>query len=144
MRSRGRCSGNGRRAGLRRSKLCTLMFLARRRQLRRCLGLGGILLQFGTAGIPIARGLRPRSEDWPNCWCRSLANRVLQLLDLQRARLRFVSAALARASAARSAWRWAMIDRMRGGKIGRERIRFVCHADDASIVALATRRSIPT
>ena len=55
MRSRGKCSGSGRRAGLRRSKAAPQSCSAAGRHLRRGLGLRGVLLQIGELQLELVQ-----------------------------------------------------------------------------------------
>ena len=110
MRSRGRCSGSGRRAGLRRSNAGTVIFSAapRRRHPRRRLGLRGVLFQVGELKLELLEqraALRGLAEPL----VPQLGDRELELLDQQRAVCASLSAAVALACAALSACRWAMI-----------------------------------
>ena len=72
MRSRGRCSGSGRRAGRRRSNDWHRHLLARRGgcHLRRRVRLRRIRLQVGELKLELIQRA-PGSEDWPNRSCRS-------------------------------------------------------------------------
>ena len=83
MRSRGRCSGSGRRAGLR---------VLPDRSARSGVG-AAISAAASSSATPSSSSascssscsisLAPRSEDWPNCSRRILASSSLQPLDLQ-------------------------------------------------------------
>jgi hypothetical protein len=108
IRSRGRCSGSGRRTGRRRSKEGTVILVDTVTiwaAVSACAASASKSASCSSSWSSSA----PRSEDWPNRSCRSFL--IVNLsFSINCARYcASLSAAVARSSTALRAWRWAMI-----------------------------------
>ena len=139
IRSRGRCAGNGRRAGIRRSKLRTAIFASAAANSASVSAAEASSCKSASFNSSCSR-IAPRSEDCPNRSCRSLAIVYLSFSISNVRCLASLSSALARACAAASAARVSRITACAPARsVGSEPVAGSIRRHDSQIESLMSR-----